>query len=208
MFGTQPSPSVQLDRTKGTDALGLQRPVWATLFPEGLLLHDTEGGQVLVEPRQIRRIRTGRLTLEQSYDFETRLWTEGAQRPLILVVHWRKLLPYRQVMGGIAAMVAAEHGIRRLERGTSVLEAFLAPLVAGTPLVACAAIIAFSGFTHLSLWQRLAIPLAVLAFTALVALLWRRGRPRQVRDIDDYLRAMTLPRFWPKSDRPSPEDLA
>lgn len=172
---------------------GLRGEVWATLTNEGLLLQGRRGGQKLIEPRLVQRMRS--LTESSKYGpfFTTRLWMQGEQGSWVFAVKSDQLGSYVHAIGGLATLVAADGGLARLERGGTVFTALL-PLILLGPLLPATLAVSIFALPN-SPWHLRFLPTLVGLSMAVVGVLTTRSTwPGPVRDLDEYMAALAAGR--------------
>lgn len=168
--------------------------VWVGMREGALELIGENSGFLRVPVQDIVRIRAG--FIEAKYiTYRTILWRRGGGRPFYLYPRPEYHFVYTPTIRGLAAAIAAQGGMSRIERGTSASDALLAPLLMAVPALGGVAVAAFI-VTDATWWQRLAVPAIPLVLLALLA--WRsatRHFPRSVETLSDLDRQ--LPRVSP-----------
>jgi hypothetical protein len=141
----------------------------------------------------IARIRVGYEESRSGKHFQTMVWRQGAERPVVLSLvregTWG--YDYTMTIRALAAELAATRGLGRVERGIGGFGALLGPVLIIPPFLAASAIALFA-LTNEPWWGRLIVPAVP---TALVALLtWdflARKQPKPVAGLEEL--EMQLP---------------
>lgn len=187
--GPPPADTFPLGSTTWLRRRGLRGRLRASLSSEGLVLQGERGGSTPIHPSEVERLRSIQLSSRQGVFYVTRLWVRGEIQPLFMSLHHSMAGPYLKAMEGLALLVAAEGGLQRLERGSSVFRALL-PLMLLGPLLPASLVVSILALGNDPWYLRFAPTLIGLAMAVVGVLVTRSEWPRTVGDFDEYHRAL------------------
>jgi hypothetical protein len=163
--------------TVNSDALraaGLQGGhVWVSFVDDALELRGDTGGVVRLTAADIDRARIGYIDA-RGRRYHARLWRAGASAPLELEPSPGTWPAYTRAMLAFAEHCAREHGLDRIERGSTRFEA-LFPAALLAPVAIAALVIGAFVITEEPWWARTIVPLIP---TILFGFLLQRGLAR------------------------------
>lgn len=159
---------------------------------EALELTGAQGGSLVIPADSVRRIRAGHEPRSKtSVAPVVWLWVSGARRPIAIETTGPGDGAYSAAMGALAAVVAANYGLGRVERGSA----------SGWT---AAPVVIFGLFFAWTLWSALTsatdswtrfIPAWFVGavFASLFAWWYGFSRPRPVRDLAEFARFTRQP---------------
>jgi hypothetical protein len=165
------------------------RFVWSGMRDGALELIGEHAGFLSIPAPEIERIRAG-FVQGRPRTYRTILWLRGGGPPLCLHPQPDHHLLYAATIRDLAAAVAAEGDLSRVEGGTSIGDALVAPLLMAVPALGAIAV-AVLVVTDAAWWQRLAIPAVPVACMALLS--WvalARQLPRRLRTLAELDRRL------------------
>lgn len=166
-------------------SLGLQGSgAWVRVSDELIDLTGADGGQVSIRLDDVIRIRVGFLD-GKGRSFETRIWSESAERPLRLTPTRSTWAGYGEGIRSLASGLVARRRQDRIEQGYSKFDAVFGPAMMGVLVIAALAVSIFA-LGNEPWWGRLLVPAIPLFILGM--LLWlgvSRYWPRPIRDLSD-----------------------
>lgn len=187
-------PTLSVRSTPPLRRHGIKGRVAVSFEADHLVLIGARGGQLLVAPSGIIRLRSGidRRSRNGPW-FSSSVWLHAKPQEIRLTSNRFDMAAYRVVFGGLAAAMAAEDGLARLEIGRARPEARIA--IGALAALALGAL--WAGIWALPAegwWLRITPALAPVLLIGLVVLLARRNRPRQPQTLAEYLQQLEYPK--------------
>jgi hypothetical protein len=159
---------------------------WAKV--DGEALHITAKGRELVIPAdRVGRIRFAHFpgTSTTRASWETKIWPQGAAKPLLILATPEKAGQYGAVMREFAARVAERGGLERIMSGPGLATAIVNFALSGCSVMALAILCVVFAIWDRSWWMWLIAVVASVAAAWLVTSLVRKHWPRRIASLDE-----------------------
>lgn len=202
----RPAPVLQVRSTRALRQHGIKGRTALSFEEDHLVFSGNKGGQLLVAPSGIIRLRSGvdRRSRNGPW-FSTSVWLHAKPQEIHFTSNRFDMVAYKTMFGALAAAMADEDGLARIEIGRARPEARVA-LVALAVLAVGAVWAGFWALPAEAWWLRLAPAMAPVLLMGLVALLAYRNRPRRPHTLGDYLHQLDYPKarlqlHWPRTAR-------
>lgn len=165
---------------------GLRGAVTVVFDGDGLALTGTNGAVLVIRPGEVERMRAGvDSATKGGPTFETRIWTKGETRPVLITVRRNELNNYVTVIGGFAQRLPAD----RLEIGlTPAARRWTIGLLA-LPLMFALAVWAVP-LRDKPIWQGAVVTALPALLLALAIRMTRKWVPRPAGTLASFIEAL------------------
>jgi hypothetical protein len=160
---------------------------WAKVDADALRITAARERELVIPAGRVGRIRFAHFpsTSTTRAGWETKIWPQGAGKPLLILATPEKAGQYGTVMREFAARVAECGGLERITRGPGLATAIVNFALSGCSMMALAILCVIFAIWDRSWWMWLIAAVATLTAGGLVISLVRNHWPRRIASLDE-----------------------